>query len=351
MKSFISPQLNNIVPYTPGEQPQGENIVKLNTNESPFPPSPLVVKAVTEASDQLRLYPDPFSYPLIKKLAQAERVEENQIAVSNGSDEMLAFCFQGFCGDGAVFPNITYSFYEVYCSLYFVQKTLVKLNADFTIPIERFAGLKSTVFIANPNAPTGVFLPLDKIKTLLEQDRSRLVVVDEAYIDFGGESAVRLVEHYDNLLVIKTFSKSRSLAGARLGYAVGSESIIADINRIRFSFNSYNVGVMNMAAGIASLEDSDYFEVCRSEIIKTRGFMTQQLSLLGFKVINSKANFIFAGEHELIHARVLYERLKKKGIYVRYFDREYIDNFLRITVGTMSQAKLLAEEIKKELLL
>lgn len=341
---FFDKKLNSLTPYTPGEQPkETKGLIKLNTNESPFPPSSKVIDAINEASKNLNLYSDPTCSRGVAATAAFYGVESQNVFLGNGSDEVLAFVFHGLCRDGAVFADITYGFYNVFASMFGVKQKIIPLGNDFLIDVDDYNGLKGTVFIANPNAPTGILLPLGEIEKLLAQDQNRLVVIDEAYIDFGGESAVNLVEKYNNLLVVQTFSKSRSLAGARLGFAIAEKSIIADLNRMKYSFNPYNVNSVSLAAAKAAMEDTEYFDECRRTIIKNREYITKELKSLGFCVLDSHANFVFVGKHPKIKAADYYGLLRDNNILVRYFGAERIDDFVRISIGTSEQMERLAE--------
>lgn len=345
-------RLTELEPYVPGEQPKGiTNLIKLNTNESPFPPSPKVSKAITKAEiDALRLYPDPTSAGVVSAIAEHYGISEKNVCVCNSSDEVLAFTFNGLCRNGAVFADLTYGFYPVFCKFFGIDYKEIALKDDFTLDVNDYIGEKGTVYIANPNAPTGIFKSLSEIRKLLEQDRDRLVVVDEAYIDFGGESAVKLIGEYDNLLVVQTFSKSRQLAGGRLGFCIGSEELIADMNTLRFSFNPYSVNRISMIAGEASMRDTEYFEKCRAEIIKNREYTAKELKKLGFTLTESMTNFVFAKPCG-ISAGEYVAKLRERGIIVRYFgSKERIQDYVRITIGTFEEMRTLVsatEEILK----
>ncbi len=342
MSRFLDRRLSGLTPYVPGEQPKGiEGLIKLNTNESPFPPSPEAVAAVSEAAvKDLRLYPDPECSALIGAISEEYGVARDQIAIGNGSDELLAFCFHGLCPEGAAFPDITYGFYPVFCEMFGVSPTVVPLRDDFSVAPEDYAGVRGTVFLANPNAPTGMFLSLDGVKELLEQDPDRLVVVDEAYVDFGGESALALLPEHENLLIVRTFSKSRQLAGGRLAFAIGSRELIADVNTMKFSFNPYSANRLALIAGEQAIRDVKYFDDCRAEIIENRRYTEESLRGLGFTVTDSRANFVFAAPPK-IGGRRYYEELRKAGILVRYFDKDRIRGYVRITVGTRKQMEAL----------
>lgn len=350
MSRFMDGRLRALVPYTPGEQPQNiPDLIKLNTNENPFPPSPRVEAALNSGETrQLRLYSDPACGAFLQALAHTLGVETEQVFASNGSDEALAFCFQALCPHGAVFADLTYGFYPVFAALYGVPFTELPLREDFSLAVEDYAECRQTVFLANPNAPTGLALPRAKVEALLRQDPERLVVVDEAYVDFGAESAVPLLRQYENLLVIGTFSKSRCLAGARLGYAVGSRALIADLNTVKFSFNPYNVNRLTLRAGTAALEDASYFSACCQEICAVREDTARALRALGFSVTDSKANFLFAApparaaSNRALTGTAYCAMLRKNGILVRRFDdKERIANYARITIGTRQQMERL----------
>jgi len=353
MASFLDPKFEKLVPYTPGEQPKGmERLIKLNTNENPFPPSPEVLKALSskELSD-LRLYPDPGCGRLTAAISKVYSIREEQIFLGNGSDEILAFCFHGLCKDGALFPDISYGFYPVFADMFSIPYEEIPLREDFSVAIEDYEGKKGTVFLANPNAPTGLALPLSRIEALLKQDPERLVVVDEAYVDFGSDSARSLLPQYPNLLVVQTFSKSRQLAGARLAMAFGSEALIRDLNTLKFSFNPYSVNRLALLAGEASMLDTTYFESCRQAVMENRAYTAKGLRELGFTVLESRANFLFAMPPKLLSARDYHRALRERAILVRHFNKERIDGFVRISIGAKEQMEaflLATEEILKE---
>ncbi len=345
-------RLTELEPYVPGEQPANmERLIKLNTNENPYPPSPQAVAAVTaEELEKLRLYPELAAAGLRNAIAEVCGVTPDQVCVCNSSDEVLAFVFHGLCPNGAVFADLTYGFYPVFCRMFGVDGHEIPLREDLTLDVEDYRGEKGTVFLANPNAPTGLFLPLERIRALLEQDRDRLVVVDEAYVDFGGESAVALLPEYDNLLITRTFSKSYSMAGARLGFAVGSRELIGDMNTLKFSFNPYNVNRVTMRMGEKAMRDREYFASCRDRIIEAREWTKTELRQLGFAVTDSLANFLFVSSPTVGGAE--YQKaLRGRGILIRHFSVPRIENWCRITVGTMPQMRELiraTEEILKE---
>ncbi|OCT24173.1 histidinol-phosphate transaminase [Pseudomonas putida] len=342
MSRFWSPFVKDLVPYVPGEQPKLARLVKLNTNENPYGPSPKALEAMRgELSDNLRLYPDPNSDRLKQAVADYYQVTPQQVFVGNGSDEVLAHIFHGLFQHGAplLFPDISYSFYPVYCGLYGIDFEQVALDEQFQIRIEDYNKPNAGIIFPNPNAPTGCLLPLEAIERLLQANRDSVVVVDEAYIDFGGETAIALVDRYDNLLVTQTLSKSRSLAGLRVGLAVGHPDLIEALERIKNSFNSYPLDRMAIVGAAAAFEDRAYFdETCR-KVIDSRDALVEQLTARGFEVLPSAANFIFA-RHPQQDAAELAARLREQGVIVRHFKQARIAQFLRITVGTpeMNQA-------------
>ena len=348
MSRFFSEKYNTLTPYTPGEQPKGQQYIELNTNESPFPPSVAAQKLAAAEAARLELYSDPECRDLVAAATEILGVAGDEIIFTNGSDEILNFAFMAFCDEHrpAVFPDITYGFYPVFAELNRVPYTEIPLNPDFTINVGDYIGVGKTVFIANPNAPTGIALPLSDIESIVRSNPDNVVVIDEAYVDFGAESAVSLTRRYDNLLVTQTFSKSRSLAGARLGFGIGCPSLIRDLNTIKYSTNPYNVNRMTMAAGIGALTDRKYFaDNCRA-IEQTREWTSDELRALGFTVLDSKANFVFAA-HGRISGKELYLRLKQNGILVRHFDSARLTDFNRITIGSMKQMRTLISTIKK----
>lgn len=348
MSKFLSEKFSSLSPYVPGEQPKDMQYIKLNTNESPFEPSQAVLEAVANEANKLQLYSDPDLTELVKTLAEVYGVSTKNVIATNGSDEVLNFAFMAYTDSthGAAFANITYGFYSVFAKLHGCPYTEIPLKEDFSIAPEDYFGINKTIFIANPNAPTGLTLTLDEIREILRTNPDNVVVIDEAYVDFGGESAVSLIKEFDNLLVTGTFSKSRSLAGARLGFGFASEKIIEDLNTIRFSTNPYNVNRMTLAAGVASLKDDDYNKANCRKIIKTRARVKEELENLGFFVLDSKANFLFA-KKEGTSGKKLYLGLKEKGVLVRHFDKEIIGDFLRITIGTDPQMDKFLECLKE----
>lgn len=347
MSRFFSDKFQNLTPYTPGEQPRDMQYIKLNTNESPFPPSPAVLEAVAQESGRLQLYSDPTCDALVKAAATRFGVAEAMVVFGNGSDEILNFAFMAFSDDSRplVFPDITYGFYPVFAELNHIPYTAIPLKEDFTIDPTDYTQPGKTVVIANPNAPTGLSLPLEAIETILAADPNRVVIVDEAYVDFGGESAIPLVNKYENLLVVQTFSKSRSMAGARLGFAIGSPALISDLNTIRYSTNPYNINRMTMAAGAAALADDDYYMQNARTIAETRQWTATQLENSGFAVLPSKTNFLFA-TNPAIDGEALYLALKGRGILVRHFNKERLHPYVRITIGTMEQMQTFINTVK-----
>jgi len=345
MPSFLSQKLQKLEAYTPGEQPRDQVYIKLNTNESPYPPAPGVLDVISrEAVADLRLYSDPTCLACRRAIADRYGVGVENVLVSNGSDECLNFLFMGFTEPGAVFADITYGFYKVFAELHGISYTVIPLNPDFSVPLEAFCRAKGTVFLANPNAPTGLALTPAQIEILLRADPNRLVVVDEAYVDFGGETVVPLIRQYDNLAVVQTFSKSRSLAGARLGFTVAPARIIADMETLRYSTNPYNVNRLTLLAGQASMADEPYFQKNRQAITEARAWAKVQLENRGFTVTDSMANFLFA-KTDRMDGGELYRMLKEKGVLVRHFTAERIRDYNRITVGTMTDMETLIQRI------
>ena len=347
MSKYWSSIVRELDPYVPGEQPKVENLIKLNTNESPYGPSPKAIRVMKEqATDALRLYPDPNSDHLRSAIAEYYNVDASMVFVGNGSDEVLAHTFQALLNkdEPLLFPDISYSFYPVYCGLYKVRYEKVSLNQQFEIDIEDYIGKKGPVLFANPNAPTGHYLEPEKIERLANKNCNSVVVVDEAYIDFGGQSAVELTKKYDNLLVIQTLSKSRSLAGLRVGFAVGDSRLIEALDRVKNSFNSYPLDRFAILGAAAAIRDSKYFETSCEKIIATREKLAAALEERGFSVIPSMANFVFA-QNKAIEATELSMALRRKNILVRHFNTPRIDQFLRITVGTDEQVEILVKAL------
>ena len=349
MSRFFIKSLAALQPYVPGEQPQDMQYIKLNTNESPFPPAPGVMKVIGEAEvAKLYLYSDPDCKALIAAIAKRFGLQSEQVTVGNGSDEVLWFALRAFCDEETplAYSDITYGCYKTWCSMLNVPSNVLPLREDFSVDTGLYRGLKCTVMITNPNAPTGLCLPLSEIESVLRANPDNVVIVDEAYVDFGGESAVSLIGKYDNLLVVQTCSKSRSLAGARLGFAIGNPDLIADLNRIKFSFNPYNVNRLTCLAGIAAMEDEEYFQKCTSAVAETRDRTAAELEKMGFDLTDSKANFLFA-KSSRIPGGELYRKLKEKGILVRHFDKPRLDDRLRITVGSDQQMNALLTALRE----
>ncbi len=347
MSRYWSEAVRALEPYTPGEQPRERQYVKLNTNENPYPPSPKVLAALRDSADErLRLYPDPTCDDLRAAIAAYYRVDHAEVFVGNGSDEILSLVFFSFFkGDKPLlFPDITYSFYEVYCAFHGITGKQIPLREDFTIAPEDYSIEKVGIIFANPNAPTGASLSLGQIEGLLDSHRDSVIVVDEAYVDFGGESAIPLVRSHPNLLVVQTLSKSRSLAGLRVGLAVGSPELVAGLERARYSFNPYNLDRLALAGAIESFRDEAYFQENCRKVIETRERSARRLVELGFSIVPSRANFLFIthGKHS---AKELLQGLRERGVLVRHFDRPRISDYLRVTVGTNDEMDLFLERI------
>ena len=347
MSRWISQEAARLAPYTPGEQPQDQQYVKLNTNESPFPPSPKVLKAINRAEIlKLNLYSDPACAALTEAIARHYELKPENVLAGNGSDEVLAFAFRAFCGAGrpVAYADITYGFYKSQAALFGLDVKVIPLREDFTLNVDDYMDFPGTIVIANPNAPTGMAVPRSDIQRLLDADPDRVVIVDEAYVDFGAESCVPMIYRYDNLLVTQTMSKSRSLAGGRVGYALGSPDLIADLNRVKYSFHPYNVNRLSMAAGAAAVADEAYFAACTAAIRQTRAWTVGELENLGFTILPSQANFVFA-KHQQLPGETLYRKLKENGVLVRWFDADRIRDYVRITIGSMEQMETLVEEL------
>ena len=348
MSRFLSGALRQLAPYVPGEQPHQRRYIKLNTNESPYPPAPGVLRAVGVEAADLRLYPDPEARELKAALAARHHVGPENIFVGNGSDEVLNFAFLAFASDGrgAAFADITYGFYPVFCSLYHIPTRIVPLRENFTLDPEDYYGLGRTIVLANPNAPTGLALGRAQVEEIVKANQDSVVIVDEAYVDFGGESCVELTRRYGNLLVVQTFSKSRSLAGARLGFAVGNRELIADLETIKFSTNPYNVNRLTLRAGAEALAEQRYYDKCCQAIMETRDRTAEQLRGMGFTVLPSRTNFLFVCREGLDGAAI-YRGLKDRGVLVRHFDQARIQNFVRVTVGTPEQMNIFLEKLRE----
>lgn len=349
MSTFFSGALKNLAPYTPGEQPQDQQYVKLNTNESPYPPSAGVITALNakEASD-LRLYSDPECKELKKALADYYKVEPENIYVGNGSDEALNFAFLSYATDGrgVAFADITYGFYPVFADLYHIPVQIVPLKSDFSIAPEDYYGLNKTIVIANPNAPTGMALSRDTIEGIVKANPDSVVVVDEAYVDFGAESCVELTKTYPNLLVVQTYSKSRSMAGARLGYAIGNAELIRDLETVKFSTNPYNVNRLTLRAGVQAIAEQDYYTENCKKIMATRAYTKEKLENLGFTVLDSRSNFLFARKPGT-NGGAIYRGLKERGVLVRHFDKDPIRDYNRITIGTQEQMDIFLTKLEE----
>jgi len=337
MGKYWSQTVKNIKPYVPGEQPKDRKYIKLNTNENPYPPSPMAIAAIKNAAnDALRLYPDPSGDELRDTIAGNVGLKRNNVFIGNGSDEVLAFSFPAFfepAGRPVLFAEITYSFYPVYAEFFHTPYRLIPVDDTFNIPVEGYFQENGGIIIANPNAPSGKGVSLTAIEKILRQNENSVVLIDEAYVDFGGQSAVGLINDYPNLLVIRTLSKSHSLAGLRVGYALGGEELIEGIIRVKDSLNSYTVDRLALAGAREAIKDNAYFQETRAKIMQTRERVSQRLEGLGFNVIPSQANFLFIS-HAQCPGRVLFQGLRENGVLVRYFDKSKIDNFLRVTIGT-----------------
>lgn len=343
--------VRKVVPYVPGEQPEKENMVKLNTNECPYPPAPAVEKALKEMSyEDFRLYPAPGADDLVASLAKYYHRKPSEIFVGVGSDDVISLAFLTFFNSGKpiLFPDITYSFYEVWAGVYSIPFEKQPLDENFKIRPEDYAKENGGIIFPNPNAPTGILEDLDFVESILKENPDSVVMVDEAYIDFGGRSAVELIDKYDNLLVIQTFSKSRAMAGMRIGFAIGNEKLIGYLNDVKFSINSYTMNRPSLMLGVKSVEDAGYFEECTKKIIRTREWMKEELKRLGFAFPDSMTNFIFA-THPDYSAVELYEYLREKNIFVRYFNQPRIDNYLRISVGTDEEAQILMKALEQKI--
>lgn len=338
--------IRQVVPYVPGEQPKETDVIKLNTNENPYPPSPKV-KELCGRIENLRLYPDPAASRLVNAIADYKGLDRSQVFVGVGSDEVLALSFLTFFNSDKpiLFPDITYSFYDVWADLFRIPYETRALDDAFQIRREDYYGENGGVIFPNPNAPTGVLMPLDGIRDILEHNQDVVVIVDEAYIDFGGETAQSLLDTYENLLVVQTFSKSRSLAGLRIGYAMGSPELIRALHDVKYSFNSYTMNQPSILLGAASVEDDAYFRETTAKIIDTREWFKKEMRDLGFTFPDSKSNFLFAS-HESVPAKEIFEAARKQNIYVRYFDKERINNYLRITIGTDEEMRRFLEFLK-----
>ena len=347
MSQFWSKRTHELDPYTPGEQPQDQQYIKLNTNENPYPPSPHAIQAMKDAaSEDMRLYPDPNAVVLKSAIADYFSLDTNQVFVGNSSDEVLAHTFVALLKHQKplLFPDISYSFYPAYCSLFGINSKKIPLNSDFTINIDDYIEENGGIIFPNPNAPSGIGLSLEKIETILKNNPDSVVVVDEAYIDFGGETAAPLIANYPNLLITQTFSKSRSLAGLRVGFAIGNANLIEGLERVKNSFNSYPLDRAAISGATAAIKDHEYFSDTCNRIISTREKTTTALEKMGFFVLPSKANFVFA-KPKNNNAKELYLKLKESGVLVRYFDKPRINDFLRITIGTDEEMEIFLEKL------
>lgn len=344
--------IRRVVPYTPGEQPNAAGMIKLNTNENPYPPAPGVSRVLKSLdTNRLRLYPDPTIRLLVKELADYYHLTSEQVFVGVGSDDVLAMAFMTFFNSEkpVLFPDITYSFYPVWCQLLRIPYETPALSGDFRIRKEDYFKNNGGIVIANPNAPTGIYEEPDFLEDILKHNQESVVIIDEAYIDFAGRSAVELIGTYDNLLVVQTFSKSRSLAGMRIGYAMGNPELIKALNDVKYSFNSYTLNQTAILAGVEAVKDRDYFEACIRKIVEIRDKTEKSLAAMGFVCLRSGANFIFV-THERVPAKKLYEELRKNNIFVRYFNLPRIDNFLRISIGTEEHMNRLIEFLRNYML-
>ena len=350
MSRFLHEDYQALTPYTPGEQPKDKiPLIKLNTNESPYPPSPAVAACLNkELAESLRLYPDPELSVLREALAEKFGVGKENVFCGNGSDDVLAFSIMAFTGRGGEIaaPDISYGFYPVYAAIFGAKLLAKPLRADLSVDPADFIGIHKNIVIANPNAPTGLVLSIDVIEEIVRSNPDHVVIIDEAYGDFWGESAAPLVKKYDNLIVVQTFSKSRSLAGLRVGFALASEALIADLDRMKFSFNPYNLSRLTLSAACAALSEQAYYDQCVDEIKATREYVKEELKKLSFSVTDSKANFVFAS-HPSVPGAVFMKKLREKGFLVRYFNQPRIDNYLRITIGTPEQMQLFIKAVQE----
>ena len=349
MSRYLKEELQALRAYTPGEQPQDQAYIKLNTNESPYPPAPSVAAAITRQEvEQLRLYSDPTGAELKGKLAGLYGVKPENVFLSNGSDEVLNFAFLAFGAEGVAYPDISYGFYPVFAQLYQLDAVEIPLKEDFTVDYRDYCGIGRMVVLANPNAPTGRSIPVAEIRQICQTNPDHVVLIDEAYVDFGGETALPLVQEFDNLLVTRTFSKSRCLAGGRLGYAFGSRALIEDLEKIKYSTNPYNLDRLTLRLGVATVEAEDYYREKCAAICRTRQWTAGQLEAMGFQVLPSLTNFLFA-KTEAMDGEVLYQALKRRGILVRHFSNPRICQYNRITIGTQAQMEQLVQTLKEVL--
>ncbi|MEK5069103.1 histidinol-phosphate transaminase [Sporosarcina sp. FSL K6-1508] len=348
MSKFWSTMVKRTEPYVPGEQVEQKDIIKLNTNENPYPPSPKVIAAIQqEMGRSLQLYPSPTATELRETIGRQYGLSADEVFVGNGSDEVLAFSFMAFFEPGKTirFPDVTYSFYPVYAKLFDIPYEEVPLNKDFTLPVDKYFQSEGGVILPNPNAPTSIYAELEHIEEIVKNNPDQVVIIDEAYIDFASKSATELIRKYDNVLVVQTTSKSRSLAGLRVGFAMGASSLIDALIRIKDSFNSYTLDRLALVGAQAAFEDEAYFTETTQKIIATRETMSETLQQLDFNVLPSQANYLFAS-HKSVPAEFIYNELKKEGLLVRYFNKSGIDNYLRITIGTDQQMERLVRKLK-----
>lgn len=347
MSRFFNEKYRSLEAYTPGEQPQDKKYIKLNTNESPYPPSQGVLNSLNKNEiENLRLYCDPECTVLKNTIAKQYGVKSENVFLSNGSDDILNFSFMAFGGNGVAYCDITYGFYSVFAQLHGLESEIISLNDDFTIDTDKFIGKNKLIVIANPNAPTGIALSLTEIEKIVKSNTDSVVLIDEAYVDFGGESCCKLTEKYDNLLCVGTFSKSRSMAGARLGFAFADKKIIDDLEKIKYSTNPYNINRLTQVAGTVALQENSYYEDNCKKIIETRDYVTSELEKIGFTVLPSKANFLFA-KSDKIDGKQLYEKLKEKGVLVRHFDKNKIRDYNRITIGSRSEMEIFISKVNE----
>lgn len=348
MSKFLAQKYTDLEAYTPGEQPKVGTYIKLNTNENPFPPAPGSQEAVSAKVETLNIYCDNTCQALTTTFANYHNIEEENVIFANGSDEILAFCFLAFCDEqiGAAFPEISYGFYKVFAKLFSIEPEKIPLAEDLSIKIQDYFGKNKTIVIANPNAPTGIALTPAQIEEILKANPENVVIIDEAYVDFGGESVIPLTKIYDNLIVSGTFSKSRNLAGARLGYAVASKDLIADLNKIKYSYNPYNVNALTQVLGKVSIEQDEYFKNCIAKVVAARDEFVKDIANLGFETLPSSANLIFT-KHKTAQGSMLYNQLRKQNVLVRHFDDEKIKDYLRISIGTMEDMKKVAKILEE----
>lgn len=349
MSRFLNKKYETLEPYTPGEQPKVLDLIKLNTNENPYGPSPKVLEVLSKSEiEKLQLYSDPEATELVEAIATNYGLQKEQVAVGNGSDEILAFAFMAFQPDNGniYFPDPSYGFYKVYGDVFKANRKPIPLTKDLRIDPEDYKNLDGTIIIANPNAPTGIALETGVLEEIIQSNPDNLVIIDEAYVDFGAKTCVPFIEKYDNLLVIQTFSKSRSLAGSRVGFALGNKELIADLNRIKFSFNPYNLDRLAIRAAAAAMKDDAYFQKTRKQIMETREFTVAEMKKMGFDILPSSANFIFV-RNEQISGKDYFDGLRENNILVRYFGKDPIRDYVRITIGKAEEMKQLLEVTAK----